>query len=195
MKRKFWIVLGGVFIVVVISPLVTLGIWQAQARLVVDALAADATGMVTSVSDSEEALNEPGQLLRIASVGIQMPLRSGSDADALYAGAWHPEGAGEPGAVGNVVIFGHRFLNLPPSKNTMFNLHKVSPGELIEIEWEGETYTYRVTDSKTVAPSQISVLEQTESATLTLITCTPIFTTTNRLVVTAQLVESPHETL
>ena len=199
-KRKLLIILGGVLIVVVVAPLVTYQIWQIQARDAISALSLDNASLTEApdVPGDADAVNipEPKEVvappangtLRIGSANITMPVYDGSSASLLYWGAWRsPWNQAVPGEAGNVVLFGHRYLKLPPSKNTMFNLHRVEAGEVIEVDWAGQTFRYIVEGSQVVQPSDVSVLSETEEPTLTLITCTPVFTTKERLVVTARL--------
>lgn len=201
-KRKLLIILGGVFIVVVVAPLVTYQIWQMQARAAISAFSldnAELTEMPAVPSDAEAiSIPKPTEIaeppssgrVTIASANITMPIYNGDSASLLYWGAWRsPWNDAVPGEAGNVVLFGHRWLKLPPSKNTMWNLDKVQAGERIEVQWGGETYSYEVTGTEVVAPTDISVLNETDEPTLTLITCTPVFTTKERLIVTARLIE------
>lgn len=147
---------------------------------------AGATGAVGSTSFSpavSAASHNP--TLRIEHLGINMPIVEGQGEDALYRGAWRSPWGSTPDKGGNTTFFGHRFLHLPPSANTMFRLDELKVGETIEVDWAGKTYTYLVTESKVVDPSDVSVLNQTTEPTITLVTCTPKFTTKQRLVVHA----------
>jgi sortase A len=51
----------------------------------------------------------------------------------------------------------------------------------------GEKYVYKMTTSLVVDPNDTTVLAATDGPTLTLVTCTPKYTSTNRLVVHADL--------
>lgn len=126
-------------------------------------------------------------VVRIAKIGVVMPIIEGAGEDALWRGAWRSPWSSTPDQGGNTVLFGHRFLKLPPSPETFFRLDEVAYGDTVEVEWEGEVYTYTVTEIKIVEPNEVSVLKQTQKPTITLITCTPKFTTKQRLVVHATL--------
>ncbi|MDD3370161.1 MAG: sortase, partial [Lachnospiraceae bacterium] len=67
-------------------------------------------------------------------------------------------------------------------------LDEVKIGDEIILETEKGTYTYHVTGTKVVAPDEMSVLDPTKDATVTLITCTPLYVATHRLIVTGELV-------
>lgn len=124
-------------------------------------------------------------LLRIDAIGVLMPIVEGEGEDALWKGAWRSPWGSTPDKGGNTVLFGHRFLHLPPSKNTLFRLDEIELGDTFEVDWQGETLTYKVSEIKIVEPSDLSVLKQTTEPTITLITCTPKFTTKQRLIVSA----------
>ena len=68
-------------------------------------------------------------------------------------------------------------------------LDKLAPGDTISLDYQSHRYTYQVTDSKVVEPTDVGVLSSTSSPTLTLITCTPPGTSLRRLVVTAKQID------
>lgn len=97
-------------------------------------------------------------------------------------------GASTPDKGGNTVIFGHRFKFMPPIGNTFYNLDKLLVGNEFELVWLGQKYKYRVIENKIIQPTDLSVLEQTSHSQITLITCSPLFSTKERLVVIAELI-------
>ncbi len=128
--------------------------------------------------------------LRIPKIGVDMPIIVGekSEQRGLAKGAWLIPGSALPvGAdpYGNTVLSGHRYLRTT-GPNTFFNLDKLKPGDEINIEWQGSVNHYTVSETKVVPPSAIEVLNPTPTPTLTLFTCTPVFTTKNRLVIIAK---------
>jgi sortase A len=89
-------------------------------------------------------------------------------------------GAGLPG---NYVAYGHDDI-----AGSLFRyLPNMRVGDLIELRSGGALYAYRVTGSRVVQPSDVSVLAPTRTPTLTLISCTPYMVDTQRIVVTAAL--------
>ena len=65
----------------------------------------------------------------------------------------------------------------------------LAPGHLIEITVKQETFTYRVTESFVVNPEDTWVLKSDKSKNeITLVTCTPIRTATQRLIIKGQSV-------
>lgn len=124
--------------------------------------------------------------LVIDKIGVQMDIKGGNDANVLKAGAaWWIPGTSNPLYGGNFVVGGHRYAYQPPSAKTLYNLDKLVVGDVIKVEWEGKEYSYEVQNIKIVEPSQVEILAPTSEEKLTLFTCTPIFTSKQRLVVEA----------
>lgn len=108
---------------------------------------------------------------------------------ALENGVAHYPNTALPGQSGNVVIFGHSSGQVwaPGNYKSIFALlEKLQTGDKIFLDYQGIRYTYEVVTLKVVTPTDISVLQPTPDPTLTLITCTPVGTNTNRLIVTAK---------
>jgi sortase A len=98
-----------------------------------------------------------------------------------------------PGNLGNAVIFGHsvlpQFFN-PHNYLTIFStLHTLRPGDTIDIEADGASYTYKITEMYEAMPDDLSPLAQTYNGRyLTLITCTPPGTYLRRLIIKASII-------
>ncbi|MCA9376871.1 class D sortase [Candidatus Nomurabacteria bacterium] len=126
--------------------------------------------------------------LNIESARINAPIRDGEDAFAMERGPWHFPLSVRPGEKGNMVVIGHRFAELPPSTNTFFNLDKIKIGDKITITQQGGIeYTYTVTETKVVEKNDRSILADHNDHRITLVTCTPLWTSKQRLVVVGQL--------
>lgn len=128
----------------------------------------------------------PGQAyaeLQIPKIGLDVIVVQGTDTNALKKGPGHYPGTSNPwDATGRVGIAGHRTTYLHP----FYNLDRVSVGDLMWIRTAHGTYVYRV--SKVfVIPADGSgyVLNPTTKPTLVLTTCTPRYSATHRLIVTA----------
>ena len=123
--------------------------------------------------------------LSIPKIGVALPIFEG-DESALEKGAWRiPQTSDDP-TRGNMVISAHRFRYRPPSTTTFYLLDKLTPGDDIVLAWNGQLYEYEVTGSSIVDNTAVEVLNATADPTLTLLTCHPLFSTAQRLVVTAQ---------
>lgn len=98
---------------------------------------------------------------------------------------------------GKVFISGHSSYNLwdPGRYKTIFaNLDKLETGDQMAVTYKGLVYIYQVETTAVVKPSQVEVLNQTNEPTLSLMTCVPVGTSLNRLVVTAKLVSATPNT-
>lgn len=109
--------------------------------------------------------------------------------EALRYGVVHFPGTALPGDGGNVVITGHSsYFPWDPGrfKDVFALLHQVEVGDKVVVYHEQKKYEYVVYEKKVVKPSQVDVLTQNGEDKLTLITCTPVGTDLNRLVVLAK---------
>jgi len=106
--------------------------------------------------------------------------------EGLRQGVVHYSGTANPGTAGNAFITGHssNYWWDRGSYNYVFaNLNKLAVGDQAKIYFNGNKYVYQVTEVKIVEPTDLSVLAQTETPTLTLMTCTPPGTSWKRLIV------------
>lgn len=97
-----------------------------------------------------------------------------------------------PGQVGNAVFAGHSSNDLfdPGDYKFIFaQLEKMAVGDTFYADYQGTRYTYVVTKVQVVAPTDVSALVYpTTKPTMTLITCTPLGTSKNRLLVVGEQV-------
>lgn len=108
---------------------------------------------------------------------------------ALQHGVVHYPGTAYPGDKGNVVITGHSSYfpwDAGRFKDVFALLHQVSVGDEIIVYQDQKKFKYVVYEKKVVRPSQVEVLTQDGNDRLTLITCTPVGTDLNRLIVLAK---------
>ena len=103
-----------------------------------------------------------------------------------------PGASSKPGQIGNTAISGHSSNDLFDSGDYKFifaQLDRLEVGDTIYANYEGKRYTYVVTNKEVVTPKEVSKLVYpTDKPVLTLITCTPLGTALNRLLVTAEQV-------
>jgi sortase A len=109
----------------------------------------------------------------------------------LKKGPGHLVQSGQPGQVGNLVISGHRTTYGAPFSN----LDRLHPGDAVVIETRDTWFTYRVSGTEIVKPTDVAVtypvprqpgVAPTRSV-LTLTTCNPKYSATQRMVVSAVL--------
>ncbi len=132
-------------------------------------------------------LQELNTTLYIDSIDVQGEIYQGPDSNTMDKGFWHFPTSVYPGEKGNSVIIAHRYLHLPPAKDTFFNLDKVKKGDSIVIKQKNNEYTYVVSQVKVVEKNDISVLQDSSDYQITLITCTPLWTSHQRLAVVGKL--------
>lgn len=139
--------------------------------------------------------------LVIPKINVDVPVMYdvGNDYDsqmaAMEKGIAHfaiPGASSHPGEIGNTVVSGHSSNDLfdPGDYKFIFaQLEKLAIGDTVYANYEGKRYTYVVTKKEVVKPTQVSKLVYpTNKPVLTLITCTPLGTSLNRLLVTAEQV-------
>jgi sortase A len=128
-------------------------------------------------------------VLRIPSINLEEPIFLGASESHLKNGVATIE-VETPFSATNISIAGHK-MN---SYGVLFNrLHELTEGAVMELDVDGETATYKVTEQRMVSPDDLTVLEDTEGQTITLITCETYNWTTNefeeRLVVRGEKIE------
>ncbi len=119
-----------------------------------------------------------GNRVIIPKLGIDVPIGE-QEKPALARGAWHQPGSATPGAQGNMVLAGHR------RRGVFSLLHRLEPGDIVVVMWEGDQHRYRVAGKTVVAPTQTSVIMREGVDRLTLYTCIPRFLGNKRTVITA----------
>ena len=139
------------------------------------------------VDDINPILEELNTKLYIDSIDVEGTVVQGVNSNSMNEGFWHFPTSVYPGQQGNSVIIAHRYQYVPPAKNTFFNLDKVRKGDEIVVRQEDNEYTYIVSDVRVVEKNDISVLQDTSEHQITLITCTPLWTSHQRLAVVGKL--------
>lgn len=124
--------------------------------------------------------------LIIPTMHLDQPVVEGATERSLMQGPWRRPHSSTPDKGGNTVISGHRFTYANP-RGTFYFLDKLQQGDLIGIYWQGKRYTYHVAETKVVGPHAVHVEAPTDTAQLTLYTCTPLWSPKDRLVVIARL--------
>jgi sortase A len=67
------------------------------------------------------------------------------------------------------------------------DLDQLKPGDEVLISTASQDFTYRVTGTRIVEPTEVSVLEPTAKPTITLISCYPYLVDNQRIVVFGEL--------
>ena len=125
-------------------------------------------------------------ILQIPSIDLILPVLKRDSAADLDISAAQVAGSAGPGETGNFIIAGHRQLTYGRHFN---RLHEVKTGDLIEFTGPGETFIYRVFDTKIIQPEDTTVLEPSEEKLITLVTCHGTRRPFTRFVVQGRLLE------
>ena len=129
----------------------------------------DTTEVSESVNLDEVNGYKPIAMIEIPSNNVSLALVEGiCDTVLLYFLGLFPDSAA-PGQVGNFAIAGHRVSDYT---DAFINLYKVTAGDKIIVKTHDKKYTYVIEENYIVNPDQVEVLDATENATITLITCT-----------------------
>ena len=152
------------------------------------------TPKVATTAAPLPALTIPDNSVSIPALGISAPISWDSTLEAqivhdeLEHGVIHVGGTAHPGEHGISVITGHssNYFWDKGQFNTIFApLHKASLGMNITVTYHGRQYAYAVSKISVVKPTDLSVLSNNKIIGIRLITCTPVGTSLNRLVVEA----------
>lgn len=132
--------------------------------------------------------------LYIPSLNINAPIVWGIAADGildnLKNGVVQFGGSSMPDGPGNIFITGHSsyyWWFKSDYKNIFALLANIKEGDQIIITYKGEPYIYKVTETMTVKPSDISVIDSRGKREATLMTCVPVGTNISRFIVKAEL--------
>ncbi len=115
-----------------------------------------------------EPVPAPIAVLRIPTIGLEVPVLVGTDHHTLDRGVGHIEDTAQPGMVGNLAIAGHR-------DGFFRGLKDIARDDTIELDTIHGKDVYRVERTWIVDPEDVSVLEPTSTAVLTLVTCYPFY--------------------
>jgi len=107
-------------------------------------------------------------LLDIPRLGLSVMVVEGAGARNLRRAAGHIRGTALPGQPGNVGISAHRDTFFRPLRNIRQN-------DVITVSTLLGEYRYRVVSTRIVSPSDVEVLDPTQTQILTLVTCYPFY--------------------
>ncbi len=127
---------------------------------------------------------EQARRIEIPAIGVDSTIVQGVDWDQLKKGVGQLVNAIQPGRDGNLVLAAHNDI----FGEIFRHLDKLTPGDEIVISTERQSYTYVVREIEVVAPTAVSVMDPTQHAQVTLISCYPYQINTHRIVVFADLV-------
>ncbi|MGN0076810.1 MAG: class C sortase [Parafannyhessea sp.] len=165
----------------------------AQARAYNRVLAGERTSIPTSrILPYGKQLMGEGQgvvsVIKVPSVGIDLPIRLGTSDEVLSSGAGHLEGSSLPvgGTSTHTVLMGHSGL----LGSRMFDdIRQLRKGDSFYLWTLGRRLRYEVIETRVVLPEEVKNLEIKHGSDLcTLVTCTPYGINDHRLLVTGRRV-------
>ena len=130
---------------------------------------------------------EQAQRVQIPAISVDAPIVQGDGWEQLKKGVGQHIGSPDPGQAGNLVLSAHNDI----FGEIFRNLDQLKTGDQIVIYTNQNPYTYVVTNSQIVLPTQVEVMASTNKPTITLISCYPYRVDNHRIVITAELVSNP----
>lgn len=125
-------------------------------------------------------------------LGVKNDVESMNQAMSNGVAQFSMQGASAlPGQIGNFAVSGHSSNNFYESGDYKFifsGLSRLGDGDLVYVDYDGKRYTYKVTGSMTVEPTEVQRLAEITNNNpgkpmITLITCMPLGTSRYRLLV------------
>jgi sortase A len=123
-------------------------------------------------------------IINIPKIDLKVAVGEGIENKTLKYAVGHFQGTAMPGEKGNFAVAGHRSYTYSEYFN---RLDELNIGDDIIVKTSKGEFTYKVYEKKVVEPTEVSVLDKTKEATITLVTCTPIRVATHRLIVKGKL--------
>lgn len=126
----------------------------------------------------------PMARISIARLSLNMAIYKGVTDPIFKKGIGYWPGTALPGLIGNTVLGGHRTSGPRP----FYFIERMKIGDPIVVSFKGKKYTYRVTKTRIIKPTDTWILSQNVTKpTLTIFACHPRGSYKQRYVVTAVL--------
>jgi len=113
------------------------------------------------------------------------PVVQGDGWEQLRKGVGQHVGTANPGQTGNLVLSAHNDI----FGELFRDLDKLQPGDEIRLSTATREFIYRVTETRIVQPTEVSVMDATSRPTITLVSCYPYLVDSQRIVVHGELTE------
>jgi sortase A len=127
----------------------------------------------------------PGQALRLVvpAINIDSQVVQGDGFEQLKKGVGQHLGTSDPGQTGNLVLSAHNDI----FGEIFRRLDELQPGDELQIYTASQIFTYVVTGTRIVAPTEVSVMAPKDYPSVTLISCYPYLVDNKRIAVFADL--------
>jgi len=126
---------------------------------------------------------EQANRLQIPALGVDAPIVQGDGWEQLKKGVGQHIGSANPGEKGNIVLSAHNDI----FGEIFRDLDRLKPGDEINIYTNQRAYTYVVSESDVVEPTQVDIMDNTSQPTLTLISCYPYLVDDQRIAIKSRL--------
>jgi len=194
--QRIFIALAIAFSIIFAGGIIRAAIYHVLDNRAFDAQASSGAAARGKISRSQGAAVMPassgahtGPLakLEIPKIGLSVVVLDGTDSWTLNRGVGHIQGTSYPGSNGNIGIAGHR-------DGYFHGLRDVRPhDEILLTSPDGSVDRYLIDEARIVSPSDVSVLADRNTPSLTLVTCFPfsyIGSAPQRYVLTASRVDT-----
>lgn len=141
--------------------------------------------LVQSLANIPVPTPGPEQAIRVQvpAIGVDAPIVQGDGWEQLKKGVGQHVGTSNPGQDGNMVLSAHNDI----FGEIFRDLDQLKAGDQVIIHTNQRSYTYVISGSKVVEPTQVEVMDSTNQPKLTLVSCYPYLVDDQRIVVTAHL--------
>jgi sortase A len=165
----------------------------------------DPTNIIVDPSTNVVVSSTPKLIIPKINVDVPVDYNATPDYDSQMSAMTNgvayfgiPGANSKPGQIGNTVIAGHSSNDVTDPGDYKFifaRLDALSPGDTVYLNYQSKRYVYSVTKKEVVKPTDVSkLIYPTDKPVITLLTCTPIGTALNRLLVTAEQVSPSPKT-
>lgn len=146
--------------------------------------------LVQSLANISIPTPGPQQAIRIQipAIGVDAPIVQGDGWEQLKKGVGQHVGTSNPGENGNVVLSAHNDI----FGEIFRDLDRLKPGDEIVVYTNQQPFSFLVTNTQVVDPTQVEVMDPTTQPTVTLISCYPYMVDDQRIVVTARIQNENH---
>jgi sortase A len=145
--------------------------------------------VVDRYAEEPAPLGVPFGFITMPTIGVEdVVIYEGVDRETLMSGPGHMPTTPLPGQPGNSVLSGHRTTHGRP----FFDLDLLEVGDPVRVRTRIGIHVYEVREILVVAPTDVWVADPREGAWLTLTTCEPKFSSRQRLVIQAEMVDGPN---
>lgn len=143
------------------------------------------TPAAPEIPEIEPEAGAPLARISLPSLDVEEIVVSGVRPEDLQKGPGHFPSTPLPGHLGNSALAGHRTTYGAPFRD----VDRLEPGDEIVVTTIQGTFTYLVTGTEIVAPQDSHVVATTdfEVASLTLVSCHPVLSAAQRIIVYAEM--------